>query len=55
MALLAYVVLEPDRLEPTSALLVCFLLSDIGLLAGFTYFFITLCSSDCRGVLLGKG
>jgi hypothetical protein len=42
MLLLACLVVDPARLDPALALVVCYLLSDIGLLAGFTYFFLTL-------------
>jgi hypothetical protein len=42
MLLLACLVVDPARLDPVLALVVCYLLSDIGLLAGFTYFFLTL-------------
>ena len=42
MLLLACFVVDPARLDPVIALVGCYLLSDIGLLAGLTYFFVTL-------------
>ncbi|MDR0465903.1 MAG: hypothetical protein LBH94_00945 [Deltaproteobacteria bacterium] len=42
MLFLACFVIEPARLEPAVALVGCYLLSDIGLLTGLTYFFCTL-------------
>jgi hypothetical protein len=42
MLLLACFVVDPARLDPVIALVVCYLVSDVGLLAGLTYFFITL-------------
>ena len=42
MLLLACFVIDPARLDPVVALVTCFLLSDIGLLGGFTYFYLTL-------------
>lgn len=39
-ALLVYS-LEPADMDPVTALIVCFVLSDIGLFAGFTYFYCT--------------
>ena len=42
MLLLACFAIDPARLDPVTALVACFLLSDIGLLGAFTYFYATL-------------
>ena len=42
MLLLACCALDPARLNPVTALVACFLVSDIGLLGAFTYFYVTL-------------
>jgi hypothetical protein len=42
MLLLACFALDPARLDPVTALVSCWLLSDIGLLGAFTYFYVTL-------------
>ena len=53
MLLLACFVVDPARLDPVIALVGCYLLSDIGLLAGLTYFYITLDTK--RGAEDGAG
>jgi hypothetical protein len=42
LLLVACFAVDPARLNPVIALVTCYLLSDIGLLAGFTYFYLTL-------------
>ncbi len=42
MLLLACFMIDPAKMNPATALVGCFLLSDIGLLGAFTYFFIRL-------------
>ena len=42
MLILACFALDPARLDPVTALVACYLVSDIGLLTGLTYFFFTL-------------
>ena len=53
MLLLACFALDPARLDPVTALIACFLLSDIGLLGAFTYFYVTLDAQ--RGAREGAG
>ncbi|MDL2279118.1 hypothetical protein LJC15_00445 [Desulfovibrio sp. OttesenSCG-928-G11] len=42
LALLACIVVDPARLDPVISLVSCYLLADIGLLSGFTYFYLKL-------------
>jgi hypothetical protein len=42
LVMLTFFIVDPSRLNPVTALVVCFLLSDIGLIGAFTYFFLKL-------------